>query len=114
MQQKNFKEDDRGVRIDSVTNQLRILAKNQNASAKKKQHHPSSLEPLGLKDDSSFKKESLKRQIQGPITLQWLVDDFVKAAGAGDVEKVDKYIRGGIPINMKHSVRDILLEFRSS
>jgi ankyrin repeat protein len=28
----------------------------------------------------------------------------VKAAGAGDVEKVDKYLRGGIPINMKHSL----------
>ena len=50
---------------------------------------------------------SLQKQVQSPIRLQWLVDDFVKAAGAGDTEKVDQYIRGGIPIDRKHSVRTL-------
>lgn len=53
---------------------------------------------------------SLQKQVQSPLRLQWLVDDFVKAAGTGDLKKVDQYIRGGIPIDRNHSVRRALTD----
>ncbi|KAJ0398246.1 hypothetical protein P43SY_000346 [Pythium insidiosum] len=98
--------DDRGVRADSVTNQLRLLVKQR----QRRRRPAPVLEPLmraDLEVDGSAsprESTSLQGQIQGPLTLQWLVDDFVQAAGQGNVRKVDHYIRGGIPIDMRHSV----------
>lgn len=51
---------------------------------------------------------TLQKQVQSPLRLQWLVDDFVKAAGTGDLEKVDQYIRGGIPVDRNHSASTVL------
>jgi hypothetical protein len=104
------KRDDRGVRADSLTNQLRAFAKQ-----KSRKRRPLTLAPLDYESHSAATATSpnhgeerahvsVQKQIQGPVSLQWLIDDFVQAAGTGKIEKVDHYIRGGIPIDMKHSV----------
>ncbi|TMW66268.1 hypothetical protein Poli38472_004033 [Pythium oligandrum] len=103
------RRDDRGVRADSVTNQLRTLAKQ-----KPGKRRALVLEPIEQSKSNSSQDEyvrgatlarsSVQKQIQGPVTLQCLVDDFVQAAGEGNLGKVDHYIRGGIPIDLKHSV----------
>uniref|UniRef100_K3X2B5 Uncharacterized protein n=1 Tax=Globisporangium ultimum (strain ATCC 200006 / CBS 805.95 / DAOM BR144) TaxID=431595 RepID=K3X2B5_GLOUD len=101
-----MRADERHIRPDSLTSQFRALAKQ-----KPRKRQPPVLEPLPLNglnreknDNMLMGTASLQKQVQSPIRLQWLVDDFVKAAGAGDTEKVDQYIRGGIPIDRKHSV----------
>jgi hypothetical protein len=102
--------DDRGVRADSVTYQLRAFA---NQISRKRR--PLTLAPLNHQTGSATPASSpnhgdarpqvsVQKQIQGPVSLQWLIDDFVQAAGMGDLGKVDHYIRGGIPIDMEHSV----------
>ncbi|KDO28036.1 hypothetical protein SPRG_20198, partial [Saprolegnia parasitica CBS 223.65] len=39
-----------------------------------------------------------------PISLQWLVDDFIESAGEGLESRVELFVRAGLPIDRTHTV----------
>ncbi|TYZ67063.1 hypothetical protein PybrP1_002981 [[Pythium] brassicae (nom. inval.)] len=94
------------VRPESLTNQLHSLAKHKPRCDAQRILDP--LPPTTPRTDAKSEllmdTASLQKHTQSPLRLQWLVDDFVKAAGSGDLKKVDQYIRGGVPVDRSHSV----------
>ncbi|KAF0684029.1 Aste57867_23950 [Aphanomyces stellatus] len=105
----------------SATNQLRLLV--LAAEKKRRCHrrqHPSKASPLepiithGSLDPTlshgaassrlPLHMATIRKRMQEPTSLQMQVDDFIESAGEGLEDRVELYIRAGLPIDRTHTV----------
>ncbi|OQS06389.1 hypothetical protein THRCLA_20387 [Thraustotheca clavata] len=82
---------------------LRQLVLDQRKGPRKATSKP--LEPLEKKGARlPLTVELIHKRMHDPISLQWLVDDFIESAGEGLESRVDLFIRAGLPIDKTHTV----------
>ncbi|OQS00959.1 hypothetical protein ACHHYP_02077 [Achlya hypogyna] len=90
----------------SATLQLRQLVLDQKPRVKPRKSAPrrrATLAPLS-KERLPLTIELIHKRMHDPISLQWLVDDFIESAGEGLESRVDLFVRAGLPIDRTHTV----------
>ncbi|KAF0733693.1 hypothetical protein AaE_009177, partial [Aphanomyces astaci] len=48
--------------------------------------------------------KTIRKRMQEPTSLQMQIDDFIESAGEGLDDRVDQYVRAGLPIDRTHTV----------
>ncbi|KAH9106254.1 hypothetical protein AeMF1_018092 [Aphanomyces euteiches] len=87
----------------SATNQLRLLVLAQ-TKEKRRRRKPKSLDPLKPSCRPALNLQTIRKRMLEPTTLQMLVDEFIESAGEGLEDRVDMFIRAGLPIDRTHTV----------
>ncbi|EQC25446.1 hypothetical protein SDRG_16666 [Saprolegnia diclina VS20] len=93
----------------SATHMLRQIVLDEKAARQprkvmQRRKQNKALTPLEKTKRLPLTLEGIHKRMHDPISLQWLVDDFIESAGEGLESRVDLFVRAGIPIDRTHTV----------